>query len=414
MLTCLSSLNMLTCFSIGVSLENTSSMLCIQYCPMIQISRFARVQHCTCATVSCVQLKLPANGTCMLQDRSFALSPSLHIMESIFSYLLLAVVGGCILSTTTLADRQQMKRVLPWNENCNPNQGTCVKGDFVKASVADCKFQRSFSHPFSCTARDDSPIHWVVEPEKNGNCLPVSGKTIRCGASGTKTRCVCSSPKLPSNQCRCQYWPQDTPGADQNAFCRAYYIGAGDSGVHHYACCNNCNDPSNTCDGVTYHGGSSTSYCDTCGRPTGGGRVKYYFNCRDCQTQSACKNKCDNSFPGSTLSGLCWKWVDCFTGCCRMMANQYSRRRQASNNSSLSIGEFCGDGTCQQPREDPDTCPSDCCYLRNSTCGNNGCALACCQSSSCCSSLDSAATTAVGSFSLMLVVIALTSLYLFI
>ena len=329
-----------------------------------------------------------------------------------FSNLLLAVLGGCILSTT-LADIQKTKRVLPWNENCNPNQGTCVKGDFVGTSVADCEFQRSISHPISCTASNDSLIHWVVEPEKNGNCRPVNGKTIQCGATGTKTRCVCSSPKLPFNRCKCQYWPEDTPGANQNAFCTAYYIGAGSSTLHHYTCCNNCNDPSNTCDGVTYHGGSSTKYCDACGQPIGGGKVKYYFNCMDCQTQSSCANKCDNSFPGATLPGFCWKWVDCFTGCCREMATQYSRRRrQAGNNSSLSI-EFCGDGTCQQPREDPDTCPSDCCYLRNSTCGTNGCALDCCQTASCCSSLNSAA--AVGSFSLLvLVVLALTSLHLFI
>ena len=328
-------------------------------------------------------------------------------MESTLSYLLLAIICSYI-TTTTPAKLQVEKRVLPVNEECNPTSGTCVKGDLIKTSVADCEFQKSSWYMYSCTASNNVWTHWVVEPEKNGNCLPMNGKKIKCGAIGSKTRCVCNSPILGRNTCRCQYWTQETPGASQNAFCTAYYIDAGTSGLHHYTCCNNCNDPSTSCDGRTYHGGSSMSYCGTCGKPTGGGRVEYYFNCKDCQTQSKCADMCDNNFPGATLPGLCWKWVDCFAGCCREMATQFSRRRQADTPI-----EFCGDGTCQQSSEDPDTCPSDCCYLRNSTC-TSGCSLECCRTATCCSPaplIDSSASFG-GVF--FLLVLSLASMHLFI
>ena len=295
---------------------------------------------------------------------------------TLYCYLLLVVTSVSI-STTALA-KDLEKRVLPINENCNPVGGNCLKGDWLSKSVADCSFDRSFFHPISCTPRDDSLLHWVVEPETNGNCIPQSDKPIRCGDSGTNTRCVCSSPKLPFNECRCQYWPELTSGESQNAFCTAYYISAGDSGLHHYACCANCNDPDTSCDGQTWQGGTSNSYCSTCGTATGGGVDKYYFNCGNCQMQSSCKDRCDNAFPVATWPGFCWRWVDCFAGCCRESTTQYARRRRQTL-------EFCGDGICQQSNENPDSCPTDCCYLRNSTCGTTMCTKECCQTATCCS-----------------------------
>ena len=296
-----------------------------------------------------------------------------------FYCLLLALACGFILPPSLAIDLQN--RVLPLNENCDPRTGTCLKGDWVSESIADCSFDGSWFS--TCTAKDDSAFHWVVEPEANGNCLPVSGKPIHCGGSGTNTRCVCSSPKLPFNECRCQYWPAATQGASQNAFCTAYYIHAGTSGAHHYACCNNCNDPDSSCDGLTWQGGSTTSYCSTCGNPTGGGVDKYYFNCGDCQTQSTCRNRCnEDGLIGLDWPTLCWKWVDCFAGCCRHMASQFARHRRQSTTM-----EFCGDGTCQQSSENPDTCPTDCCYLKNSTCTTipARCTRECCQTATCCS-----------------------------
>ncbi len=323
---------------------------------------------------------------------------------SLVYYLLLAIVSSSM-STPTHAGLDLEKRVLPIDENCDPWRGTCVKGDWLAQSIADCYFDSSIFHPISCTAKDDSVIHWVVEPEENGNCLPVSGTRIHCGDSGTKTRCVCSSTKVPFNQCRCQYWTEETAGESKNAFCTAYYINAGASGVHHYACCNNCNDPISSCDGQTWQGGSSGSYCSTCGTPTGGGVDKYYFNCENCQTQSACANKCEQfSSPGS-----CWKWVDCFAGCCRQEAAQFAKREGADTTG------FCGDGTCEQSSENPDTCPSDCCYMRNSECGISGCTPECCQTTTCClktatlGGIESSASAPFGGGILLLVLVGFLS-----
>lgn len=312
-------------------------------------------------------------------------------------YYLLTIV----ISTTTLADLELEKRVLPLNENCDPRQETCLKGDWLSSSVADCEFDRSFSHPISCTPESDTNLHWVVEPDENGNCRPVNGKPILCGSSGTNTRCVCSSPKLPFNHCRCQYWTEVAAGESENAFCTAYYIDAGSTSLHHYACCDNCDDPNSSCDGQTWHGGSTESYCGTCGTPSGGGVPKYYFNCDDCQTQLTCKNTCNLRSLIATWPGNCWKWVDCFAGCCRDMGNQFHQRRQ------LDTIEFCGDGICQQSSENPDVCPSDCCYLKNSTCGTNGCTPECCQTATCCSS-----ASFIGGF--FLLVLALAWMHMFI
>ena len=188
---------------------------------------------------------------------------------------------------------------------------------------------------------------------------------------------MCSDPKLPPNECKCQYWPEKDPGASKPAFCTGYYTG-GRSGVHHWACCNNCNDTNKTCDGVTWQGGSSEVYCGPCGtNSNGGGRVKYYFNCGSCRQQELCSEYCS----GRNLPGLCWKWLDCFRGCCLANAQQPSR-----NKRQIETTSFCGDGTCGSG-ETPNTCPSDCCYQINPVCdpsNPNLCENECCEHSSCC------------------------------
>ena len=98
-----------------------------------------------------------------------------------------------------------------------------------------------------------------------------------------------------------------------------YYLG-GRSEYHHWACCNNCNDPSNTCDAVTWQGGSSQSYCSNCGRNTGGGRIKYYFNCGSVKTIAVAQFE--------TLPGLCWQWLDCFKECCIRNSGESSRKKR--------------------------------------------------------------------------------------
>lgn len=161
------------------------------------------------------------------------------------------------------------KRVLPIDQSCDPDSGRCRKGDWIATHIADCEHHGILT----CNAIDDRLYSWTVNIAKGDKCKARGGTRLRCGAPGTSTRCVCSDEKIKFNKCKCQYWPPEDVGANSPAFCTGYYTG-GSSNLHHWACCNNCNDTEpNTCDAHTYEGGSSSSYCSTCGRNTGGGRV---------------------------------------------------------------------------------------------------------------------------------------------
>ena len=214
-----------------------------------------------------------------------------------------------------------VKRVLPVHKDCDPNIRplTCRKGDWVRTDIADCAYQRHGLH-FTCSPEKPftlSSFSWIVDVDERNKCEPMNGLRFVCGAAGTDTRCVCSDTNLfyniGWNKCKCQYWPAQDIGADSPAFCTGYYAG-GQSGVHHWACCNNCNDSTpNSCQTQTWQGGSSIDYCGTCGRKTGEGQEKYYFNCGSCETQNRCKTMCGGwrSWPL-----FCWNWLDCFKDCC--------------------------------------------------------------------------------------------------
>ena len=277
------------------------------------------------------------------------------------------------------------KRLLPDNEHCDPRRGECKKGDWVDDDIADCDYDWSLTS-WTCDVRGASIFSWEVEPDEDDRCKPVGGKPIRCGDPGTNTRCVCSGYKIQFNTCVCQYWTEETPGENEPVFCTGYYRG-GTSGVHHWACCNNCNDiTSISCDGVTYQGGSSNNYCGTCGTniAENKGRKKYYFNCGSCAFQSACQTECnDKAFGLTTLPGLCWKWLDCFYGCCQYISHPSNRAISPKQVTNL---EFCGDGSCTGS-ETHVTCPGDCCYQINAVnCSNDPrqCTPSCCQMETCC------------------------------
>ena len=106
--------------------------------------------------------------------------------------------------------------ILPYDMNCDLVQGSCRKGDFVDKHIADCKYDRSLEHPWSCDAKNDDLIEWTVDVAEGDRCKPVTGRRVTCGAPGSNTRCVCSDvnpldsldhgrliPKF--NECRCQY-----------------------------------------------------------------------------------------------------------------------------------------------------------------------------------------------------------------
>ena len=302
-------------------------------------------------------------------------------MKKAFLLLILAT-ASCALSEHSIN-----KRVLPTNKNCDPATKVCRKGDWIDSNIADCKYKRSGRHPITCDAINDRITSWTVDKAVGDRCKPRSGKRFTCGAQGTNTRCVCSDTNLAYkktrgfNQCRCQYWPSEDIGAHSPAFCTGYYTG-GKSRLHHWACCNNCNDPtSQSCDGTTWQGGSSNSYCGRCGQNTGGGREKYYFNCGSCDNQNSCSSFCHNKHLDH--AGLCWKWLDCFKGCCFKTATQPRIERDVSELS------FCGDTVCSGS-ETPSSCPADCCYQINSKNCTSGstCSPECCHSPTCCLNED--------------------------
>ena len=295
-----------------------------------------------------------------------------------------------------VSEPDREKRLLPGSEvdggRCDPTiRGHCKKGAWVDDGIADCSSPLQTATSCSARGRPGGYLSWVVEPDTNGICKPVSGKVIRCGDPGTNTRCVCSDYKITPNKCVCQYWTEETPGEDQPAFCNAYYLG-GVSTVHHWACCNNCKDTSpNTCDGVTYHGGSSEEYCGRCGANIANnqGQQKYYFNCGNCDIQSACRDRCNSNLI-QTLPGFCWLWIDCFYGCCKKAAPQPRGRRSiAVSPVKVASLKFCGDGYCSAS-ETPATCPGDCCYQMNPfICSRDpsagpGPPPSCCQTKTCC------------------------------
>ena len=58
--------------------------------------------------------------------------------------------------------------------------------------IADCKYDRSWAHPFSCDAENDDLIEWTVDVARGDRCKPLGGRRVRCGEPGSNTRCVCS------------------------------------------------------------------------------------------------------------------------------------------------------------------------------------------------------------------------------
>ena len=149
--------------------------------------------------------------------------------------------------------------------------------------------------------------------------------------------------------------------------------------VHTYACCNNCGQSDTSCDGKTYHGGSSERYCGSCGRDTWGGKYKKSFQCVNCNTQNACASRASRfDWPGG-----CWLWMGSFRGCCRRAASVLSERERQTTPLNITTMEFCGDAICRS-NENPENCPMDCCYRVNSICNLSELSPECCGEQGCC------------------------------
>lgn len=287
------------------------------------------------------------------------------------------------------------KRQLPLRLDCNVLSSQlsvkCYKGDLVDESIADCKRTSIFYTCDPINKYFGSTSVNVPDVSKHGvDCLPVSSKPVRCG--DLDTRCVCDSPvdftsesaRIPINSCRCQYWPNTDIRTTLPAVCRQYDHG-GVSGVHFYACCNNCNDHDASCDGDTYQGGGTTDkLCGSCGNripSQQSSRHTYTFNCGSCSEQRQCRDYCNVRHPLAAITpGLCPKWIGCFRGCCLNINPSFRGKRSATVNQTL----FCGDNICSD-EETVDTCPSDCCPTVNPiNCPSNECTPNCCMGPSCC------------------------------
>lgn len=231
------------------------------------------------------------------------------------------------------------KRELPGKVDCNPGSNRdnlkCYKGDLIDQAVADCK--RFTKRPCELSTCDpinrvsgrvvdipDESIHGVT-------CKPNHDLQLVCGEMGSNTRCVCDTHLL--NECRCQYWPADDVRASRPSFCTQRDHG-GKTGIHFFACCNNCNDPTDrSCDGTTYQGGGSTaSYCNNCGEPvfSSRGRETYKFNCGSCAVQEHCRKMCNRNPFSKCIPGLCPAWIGCFRDCCVAAHPSYRGRRSDS------------------------------------------------------------------------------------
>lgn len=289
------------------------------------------------------------------------------------------------------------KRQLPLKLDCDVRSTArpadrCYKGDLIDESIADCK---KTSLLYTCDPINKDLLSTSVDvPDVTAhgvNCLPVSGKPVRCGDE--ETRCVCDAPvdftsavRRPyfANRCRCQYWPHADIRDSEPAVCRQYDHG-GVSGVHFYACCNNCNDSDTSCDGDTYQGGGTTdNLCGTCGDripSQQSSRHTYTFNCGSCSQQRQCRDYCNTQYPlAKSTPGLCPKWIGCFRGCCLSVDPSFRGKRSDTDNQML----FCGDNICSDG-ETTDTCPLDCCPVVNPEgCPSDECTSNCCMGTSCC------------------------------
>ena len=316
------------------------------------------------------------------------------------------------------------KRQLPLKLDCDVRStalsNRCYKGDLIDESIADCEKTSTFytcdplNEEFASTSVD------VPDVKKHGvDCLPVTGKPVRCGDEDT--RCVCDAPvdftsalRRPYNfnHCRCQYWPNTDIRESRPAVCKQYDHG-GVSGVHFYACCNNCNDTDTSCDGDTYQGGGTTdNLCGTCGDripSEQNSRHVYTFNCGSCFQQRQCRDLCNTQHPyAKSIPGLCPKWIGCFRGCCLNNNPSFRGKRSATTvNQTL----FCGDNVCSD-WETTDTCPSDCCPTVNpEDCPSDKCSRNCCMGATCCMTSSTAGSAVVhmrtSAFTILVIVTAL-------
>ena len=182
--------------------------------------------------------------------------------------------------------------------------------------------------------------------------------------------------------------PRQTGHHVPSGKCETFKWG-GESGVHWYICCNNCEEVDTSCDGTTYESASREKYCDNCGvvNQKGNGEPDGIYECGGCYGQIKIKKKCETRLRKIyELPGLCWAFAKCFQKQCGELSTM------DDNNSALRFGvtkENCFDLVCDDG-ETVETCPVDCCGTINDVCdwrkynGTNDFPPVCCSESTCC------------------------------
>ncbi|CAH1781406.1 unnamed protein product [Owenia fusiformis] len=153
----------------------------------------------------------------------------------------------------------------------------------------------------------------------------------------------------------------------------------GQTGVHFYTCCNNCDEPDNECDGVEYDSASNGDYCGKCGVDSADGDGTCNkgegdtFQCGGCDGQTKIKTKCDSVWL-YRVPGFCWAWQMCFNKLCKKVHGRRPGKRSTGKIESIVKrqtadirDDFCGDGVCNLD-ETTTNCPMDCCGLLNPVC----------------------------------------------
>ena len=154
----------------------------------------------------------------------------------------------------------------------------------------------------------------------------------------------------------------------------------GQTGIHWYSCCNNCNSSDTSCDGKTYHSASKGNYCNSCGVDNlkGDGLEVAGFHCGGCRGQNYIQSKCITGLRKVyNIPGFCWAFAMCFRDKCE----EKFEKGMALNDTSFDLQ--CTNGETVQDS------PTDCCSTVNAMCKwtDGRCPPPCCGEPTCCGSI---------------------------
>lgn len=96
--------------------------------------------------------------------RSQAINPALgprplQSEPTMMAKFLVLVLLLLVVSAEAKGEHSLLKRVLPINQNCDPQKEVCRKGDWIATKIADCRY----TGYFTCDAQNDITYSWIVD-----------------------------------------------------------------------------------------------------------------------------------------------------------------------------------------------------------------------------------------------------------